>query len=503
MSTEREVKLIAPPDLELPSMEGLAPAVVAVAAPTRWLDAVYHDTADLRLARAGVTLRHRSGEEGLPWTLKLPGSSTGSQLVRSEIGFGGDPVPVPREAADVVLARTRAATLAPVARLRTERRVTELRDRTGPVAEVVDDRVTVEGPAGAPAGFREIEIEVLADSAAANAVLRAATDRLVAAGCVAETPVPKLVRALGDAASGPADVVVNAVGPDATVLELARASIAASVDRLVSHDAGVRLGDDPEDVHQFRVAARRLRAHLRTFSPMLDGAWVAELRGELSWIAGTVGALRDADVFGARLQVLAASVAPEDAGGVELLLGEVAARAAGSRADALEALRSSRYVSLVDALVAAASSPVLAAPGDAHAGRAAARDVSRWVGPAWRRLSRQVARLGDDPPDWQLHRVRILAKRCRYAAEAFIPVCGKDAARFAAGMAGLQTVLGDLQDTVVGEDWLRAAASGSPESAVAAGQLIAAERAERRRLSAAWPAVWEKAADKRRRRWLD
>ena len=40
--------------------------------------------------------------------------------------------------------------------------------------------------------------------------------------------------------------------------------------RLIANDPGVRLGKDPESVHQARVATRRLRSDLRTFRPILD-----------------------------------------------------------------------------------------------------------------------------------------------------------------------------------------------------------------------------------------
>ena len=107
--------------------------------------------------------------------------------------------------------------------------------------------------------------------------------------------------------------------------------------------------------------------------------------------------------------------------------------------------------------------------------------------------------------DQQLHDVRILAKRARYAADAVVPVAGKPAKRFAKRMAEVQTVLGDHQDTAVAEDWLRAAAQADPEVRLAAGQLIAAERARRAELRAQWPVVWRKAAakkkQKKRRAW--
>ena len=53
-----------------------------------------------------------------------------------------------------------------------------------------------------------------------------------------------------------------------------RDALDASVQRLLVADPVARVGDDPEGVHQARVATRRLRSDLRTFAPLLDPAWV-------------------------------------------------------------------------------------------------------------------------------------------------------------------------------------------------------------------------------------
>jgi CHAD domain-containing protein len=121
----------------------------------------------------------------------------------------------------------------------------------------------------------------------------------------------------------------------------------------------------------------------------------------------------------------------------------------------------------------------------------------------WRHLERLMRTVGPAPEDDTLHEVRIRAKRCRYAAEAAAPAMGKDAARFAAGIADLQTVLGDLHDAVVAEAWLRDAVVRAPSTqALAAGELVAMERAEAEECRTSWRGVWKKAARKKRRAWL-
>lgn len=331
-----------------------------------------------------------------------------------------------------------------------------------------------------------------------NGLARAVVALLVSAGCRAEPPIPKLVRALGPRAQAPADVVVPALTAKATIQRLIHHALARSVARIVRHDAGVRLGEDPEEVHQFRVGARRLRSDLRTFAPLLDARWVEFLRTELAWLGREVGVVRDCDVLGERLRAQAAGLPEVDADAVVGLLGHLAGQAQQARAVMLGALRGARYDALLEALVEAAHHPRFAATGP----QPATGLVATLVRGPWRRLARAARALGASPSDEALHRVRILAKRCRYAAEAVVPVAGQRAERFASVIARIQTVLGDHQDTVVAEAWLRAAATAVPESGVAAGELIAGQRAHRARLRARWPATWATASDKTLRGWL-
>ena len=169
------------------------------------------------------------------------------------------------------------------------------------MAEVVDDEVSVLDGRRVAGRFREIEVE-LAAAADDDAVLDAVTGRLAAAGAQSGGEMPKFVRALLPRSAEPPEIVVRKVGPKSTVLEVVRASIAVSAERMLRHDAGVRLGEDPEAVHQARVATRRLRSDLRTFRSLLDPEWNESLRVELGWLGGELGTVRDLDVLDARVR---------------------------------------------------------------------------------------------------------------------------------------------------------------------------------------------------------
>ena len=279
-----------------------------------------------------------------------------------------------------------------------------------------------------------------------------------------------------------------------------RAAMAAGVTRLLRHDPGVRIGDDPEDVHQARVATRRLRSDLRTFRALLDPEQSGSLRDELKWAADLLGDLRDVDVLLERLRRQADRLPSRDAVAVAGLLRRLVAEQDGARARLLDALRSERYVGLVERLVAFAQVPPLVGAW-AEPARVVLPGL---VKPSWRHLETTVSDLGGEPTPDDLHQVRIRAKRCRHAAEAVEPAIGKDAARLASAVADVQSVLGDHHDAFVAEAWLRdKAAEADPAQVLVAGELISLQRLEAAELERRWPSAWKKASRRKLRRWLD
>jgi CHAD domain-containing protein len=499
---EREFKLAAEAGVVLPELTDVAPGITVGSNVVLQLDAVYYDTPTLSLARWGVTLRSRSGEAGPVWTLKLPVSSSDSALARHEFMFDEPIGPVPAVVRRAARAYTRLQTLGPVVRLQTERVqfVVELDGR--PLATVCDDTVIADGAAEPISVFREIEVELVGSSSAPAAV-SAIISRLRAAGCKDdEAPVPKAIRALGPRAFDPPDVTIPKVRKHATAGVLVRYVLAKSVTQLIGQHAKVCLGNDPEDLHQFRVAARRLRSDLRTFAPLLDGNLTRWLRDELSWLGSEVGAGRDADVLAERLRSQLDRLPDRDAKPVATLLRHLEATKDKAFDIAMATLEDDRYVALLEALVDVAHEPRFAAEPSGVADRAARPIFIDIAHKPWRRLSRAVDDLAPDAPDAAFHAIRILAKRARYAAEAVAPLYGRDARRFARAVADVQTVLGKYQDTTVAEAWLRQAAKEVPSTRLVAGELIAFERDDRVLLRAQFWKVWKKTSRRKLRKWL-
>jgi len=492
---ERELKFTPGPSFRMPAFDD--GELVADPSDDIKLQAAYFDSPDLRLARAGASLRFRN-DEG--WTVKLPVSADGA-LVRTEIHLGGEPGEPPDAAVDLVQALLRDAPLELAARLNTARHRVVLRDRDGEqLAELVDDEVSVLDGARLAARFRELEVE-FTDAAPAGLVDRVA-DRLRAAGAGEPEQIPKIVRALGPRALDPPDLVAPPkLDFASTPREVLRAAVANSTKRLLVNDPGVRMGEDIEAVHQARVATRRLRSDLKTFRQVVDPEWDTSLRAELKWLGSLFGAVRDDDVLLDRLESRVADLRPSDRDAGKRLLDGLREHRLRARAELLDAMRSPRYARLLDRLLAAARTiPSSGDPAELDL------ELGDLVHKPWKKLRKAVKALEDDPPDEELHAVRIRAKRCRYAAEAVAPAVGKAAKRFATAVEQVQEVLGEHQDAVVAGQWLRthavAATSGRAECAFVAGELAAREDVAADASRAEWPKAWEQAKRRSLRQWM-
>jgi CHAD domain-containing protein len=462
------------------------------------METVYYDTPDLRLARWGVSLRYRAGEG---WTLKLPPAASrdtpGQLLERDELTFQGGSKKPPEAAVDIVRAYVRKSELVPVARLSTIRRRVRLVDATGArVAEVVDDEVSVRDGRRVAARFREIEVEVSSLNGA-NGIVDPLVTRLRGAGAGAPDPTPKHVRALGPRAMEAPEVAPQPVQPDSPAKDVIKSVLAESIASLLHHDPLVRTSGDPEAVHQARVSTRKLRSHLRTFGPLLDPEWTEPLRSELGWLAMGLGAVRDREVLLERLRERAKSLPAADLRSAGSLLHILEVEIDTLRKKLLAELGSMRYVDLLERLVAAAHSPATLPEAD----QPASAVLPPLAAGPWRRLRSAVRQLPDPPTDPELHRIRILAKRARYAAEAVAPIAGSAAAAFARAAAKLQTVLGEHQDSVTAQAWLRSARI-SGRRAFVAGELIAMEHIAAEEARAKWPKVWKALDRKQLRQWM-
>ncbi|MFC7763601.1 CHAD domain-containing protein [Catellatospora bangladeshensis] len=276
--------------------------------------------------------------------------------------------------------------------------------------------------------------------------------------------------------------------------------VRAGVARVLAHDPLVRL-DEPlpggdTAVHQMRVGCRRLRSDLRTFGRLVDPRWARPLRAELRWLADRLAGPRDAEVLRARMHETAAAdpLVPLDAADLARLDTILAHRRDEAYGELQEALRTRRYLVLVQRLTAATRRlPLLSA-----AGEPAAAILPGLVARPWRRLVKGghgvpgAGRLAPDAPDVDWHQVRIHAKRARYAAEAAQAAGDPRLAPLARKLAKLQNLLGEHADAAMAaETWL-ALGEAHPDLAPTCAHLAARERAAATAVRTTYPTRWHK-----------
>ena len=205
---------------------------------------------------------------------------------------------------------------------------------------------------------------------------------------------------------------------------------------------GVLVSEEPEFIHQMRVATRRLRAALRLFAPRLPSGFADELLPPLRQLMDKLGRARDLDVLLTEIAMPVMRALPDEPR-LALLVGSVTNRQYAAREAATRHLRTHAYGRSMLAATAALHGP--------HFGEAAGQDtVSAFAGERLKRLRKRVLALADaassdDPAS--LHRLRIGIKRLRYALEFFAPLCAAKALQALLRQLGvLQDELGQLND---------------------------------------------------------
>jgi CHAD domain-containing protein len=462
-------------DTVLPDF-GAMPGVKSVSTADHELVATYFDTSELALARAGVTLRRRTGGEDAGWHLKLPMTEARLEIT---LPLGRALRNPPASLRKVVAGIVRDDVVAPVVTIRTDRRVHRLHGKKGvTLAEVVDDRVSAEpvtsdAPGLAPIVWREAEVELVTGR---PSLLVWASDLMTSVGARRSESPSKLVQALGDRLPPPGATAAPEPGRKSRAADVIQLRLLTQVAALRQQDPWARHGA-PEAVHDLRVTVRRLRHALASYRPFLDQEHIEPVRDDLGWLAGLLGGPRDAEVLHHLLRGLV------DDEPSSLVRGPVRARIdrafrerfATARADLLAAMESARYLDLVDRLQALADDPPWTEAAEKKAGRTLAKSLDD----DWKRLRARVLQAADEgsrlpgtPVD--LHDVRKAAKRVRYAAEALVPLPGKGAKRMVKAHERIQTVLGDQHDDIVAQAALvelADAASAAGESAFTYGLL--------------------------------
>jgi len=456
-----------------PSFEGIAAVARVEESPVESLDAIYFDTPNQDLARNKITLRRRTGGHDAGWHLKLPAGPDTRTEIHAPLAASGPEDTVPNELLDVVLAIVRDRPVRPVARITTKRESRVLYSAEGTaLAEFSNDHVIAWAAGSSESSdsdpeqqeWREWELELIEQSEAKNGapnetagteLLSRLSNRLLDAGAVPAGHGSKLARVLGATARS------NGRPP---IQDPVHRAVAQHVDELLVWDRAVR-ADAYDAVHQMRVTIRKIRSLLRVSQDSFGLSDDACVLNELRELAGVLGVARDAEVLAERYQHQLDHLAPELVRGPvrqRLVEGARSRYQTGLRRAQL-AMRSQRYFRLLDAL----DSTVAEVP-DASLGEEAAPVT---IDAAYKKV-RKAAKAADDLEqdiqedeaghdlDEALHSIRKRAKRLRYTAAA----TGEN--EVAKQAKGIQTLLGEHQDSVVSREHL----SQQAEAAQAAGE---------------------------------
>jgi CHAD domain-containing protein len=361
--------------------------------------------------------------------------------------------------------------------------------------ELVLDETTIR-PSGqsTAARLRRVELETVqaAESAVAPFVERLRVD------CGLQQAGPSKYEAglvsAGIQPAAPFRFGATEVEPEMTIGAVALAVLRRQFAVMLAKEPGTRLGDEVEELHDMRVATRRLRAALSLFAEVLPEKIMQE-REELRWIGQALGAVRDLDVQVEQLEEWLAAVPDADRGALErlgLLLGEQRREA---RAAMLETLDSRRYEAFIARFRKALRARRTVRPGSPGLpARTVAPDL---IERRYRAVRKAAKRIDRDSPAPEYHQLRIRCKRLRYALEFLGDLYPAGPQPLIKRLVALQDLLGSHQDAEVAIERLRrlAAVRGSElggETTFAMGEIAGRYRSSATLLREQFPAAYSR-----------
>ncbi len=429
----------------------------------------YLDTEDWRLHRAGFALRLRSASGSSEATLKALRSASAKVADRREVTepLEGGEADWPRESEGPVGVRVRAVTgthaLRPLFEVRTfrQRFIVRRQDEGGPLGEIDLDATVIHRPRGEPtASLQRVEVEALTD---AHAGLRALVLTL-RTGCGLQTAGENKyslgLTSVGLAPEPPPEFTPTSVAADMPMLDVALANLRRDWSAWQRHEPAARLGDDPEEMHELRVAGRRLDAVLRQFRRWLPESARA-IRKPLKKVLRAFGEVRDLDVALHELARFSRGWGPDERQDIAPLQHLWASERDRAR---------SRMLRLVDSVAVqgelAALTALLSAtpsPSPAPAALSARNQAPGLLRRRYRKMHRAAVRLSAESSARDHHRLRSHVKNLRYALDAVAVLYGKPADDLLRALRRWQAILGAQQDAAVAGRRLHALAAAPPK----------------------------------------
>ena len=413
----------------------------------------YFDTESWHVQHAAYTLRVREVGEGRETTLKGMARRGDGPISRAEFNEPLD-LPAALESDGNVGRRLRlirrGAPLRPLFTVTTRRGVWLAQAGSVVLAEIALDDTAVQSASGATSTLQRVEIEEVTRGSLGTIETFVAAIRDECGLTPASTSKFEAGLIAAGWTPGPPELGPTSIAPDDRVVDRAYAVLRRRTGDFLVTEGGTALGEDVEQLHDMRVATRRLRAALRVFEDVLPPSLMAA-RDELQWFAQTLGAVRDLDVQLEHLEGLRSEAAWAEATALAPLVAQFEAQRVDGRAALLDAMSGERYARMVGTL----RSTLLAGPlSDAPdvSSRDAARAIVRQ---RYRRFRQDAAALRRNSPHAEFHALRIRGKRLRYSLELFVDLYGRAGARALASLRAVQDLLGELQDLATTDIRLR------------------------------------------------
>jgi CHAD domain-containing protein len=444
----------------------------------------YLDTDDWRIHRAGFALRVRSGTGSTEATLKSLHSASTEVADRRELTetlLNADSETI-RELVGPVGTRVSAVSgarnLLPLFELRTSRQRFAVRksDETRQLGEIALDETVISRPHGEPqASMLRVEVEALTDS---HGPLRSLVKTLrsnCALESASDTKYSLGLKSVGLAPPAQ-EFAATAVDASMTVVEVALANLRRYLAAWYLHEPGARLGDDPEALHDLRVAGRRLDAILRQFRSFLPAEFL-KLRTTLKAVLSALGHARDLDVALSELQDFSRQLPKSDRAGMEPLKKHLLSERGRARAQMLSVLDSIWVQRNLQELAALLAAPVAAS--EASAADLALHAAAILIRKRFRKVRKRADLLDADSSTEAYHEVRGQVKKLRYALEAVADLYGNPANDMIRALRRWQENLGVQQDAAVATQRLNALAGANPTGIPAETLFLMGRLAER------------------------
>jgi CHAD domain-containing protein len=267
-----------------------------------------------------------------------------------------------------------------------------------------------------------------------------------------------------------------------------QALLRAQYDEILLHDPGTRMGREPDELHDHRVAVRRLRALLRAGRPLLDRVWADDLRDALRQAGRALADVRDLDVMLADVARLARGLPEPERSGASDIVERLQQRRDAAQARLADEISEPWYISVLNRTEQAVDAPRFDGTGS----------LAKVVHREHRRTRKLVRALPADPADTSLHAVRKAVKRGRYAAELADAAGIAGMAKYVKRAKAVQDVLGDHQDAVVAMAMLAEVDGSLRRPAAHLAVRALADGYEARRVAArkSFPNAWRR-LDKR------